>query len=80
MDLQTRKITFVQEFLKIQSEEVIIRLEKILEKEKERMTINNLSPMSLEDINKRIDQSMLDSQNDRLTENNDLTTEIQGWR
>ncbi len=80
MDLQTRKITFVQEFLKIQSEEVIIRLEKILEKEKERMTINNLSPMSLEEFNKRIDQSMLDSQNDRLTENNDLTTEIQGWR
>ena len=34
MDLQTRKITFVQEFLKIQSEEVIIRLEKLLEKEK----------------------------------------------
>lgn len=34
MDLQTRKITFVQEFLKIQSEEVIIRLEKLLEKGK----------------------------------------------
>ena len=80
MDLQTRKITFVQEFLKIQSEEVIIRLEKILEKEKERMTLSDLSPMSLEEFNKRIDQSLLDSENDRLTENNDLTTEIQGWR
>ena len=34
MDLQTRKIEFVQEFLKIQSEEAIERLEKLLKKEK----------------------------------------------
>jgi preprotein translocase subunit Sss1 len=33
MDLQTRKIEFVQEFLKVQSEEIIVRLEKILRKE-----------------------------------------------
>ena len=80
MDLQTRKITFVQEFLKIQSEEVIVRLEKLLEKEKVRMTVSDFSPMTLEEFNKRIDKSLLDSQNDRLTENNDFTTEIQGWR
>jgi len=80
MDLQTRKISFVQEFLKIQSEEVIIRLEKFLQKEKVRMTIDDFSPMTLEEFDKRIDKSLLDSQNDRLTENNDLKTEIQGWR
>ena len=80
MDLQTRKITFIQEFLKIQSEEVIIRLEKLLEKEKGKMTISDFSPMTVEEFNKRIDKSMLDSQNDKLIENNDLITEIKGWR
>lgn len=80
MDLQTRKITFVQEFLKIQSEEVIIRLEKLLEKEKVRMAVSDFSPLTLDEFNKRIDKSLFDSQNDRLTENNDLTTEIQGCR
>ncbi len=79
MDLQTRKITFIQEFLKIQSEEVIIRLEKLLEKETECMNIGDFSPMTLEEFNKRIDKSLLDSQNDRLTENFDLITEIKGW-
>ena len=34
MDLQTRKIEFVQEFLKIQSEEAIGRLEKLLKEKK----------------------------------------------
>ncbi len=33
MNLEARKIEFVQEFLKIQSEEAISRLEKILRKE-----------------------------------------------
>lgn len=80
MDLQTRKITFVQEFLKIQSEEVIIRLEKLLEKEKGKMNIEDFSPMTVDEFNKRIDKSLVDSKNGRLTENNDLTAEIQGWR
>ncbi|PJJ10378.1 hypothetical protein CLU83_3787 [Flavobacterium sp. 1] len=30
MDLQTRKIAFVQEFLSIESEEIVSRLEKLL--------------------------------------------------
>jgi hypothetical protein len=79
MDLQTRKITFVQEFLKIQSEEVIIRLEKLLEKEKGKMNIEDFSPMTMDEFNKRIDKSLVDSKIGRLTENNDLIAEIQEW-
>ena len=79
MDIQARKITFVQEFLKIQNEEVISRLEKLLEKEKGKIAVNDFSPMHLDEFNNRIDKSLLDSKNGRLTENDDLTTEIKGW-
>lgn len=79
MDLQTRKITFVKEFLKIQSEDVVIRLEKLLKKEKEKITNNDFSPLTLDEFNKRIDKSLLDSRNNRLTENKDLAAEIQKW-
>jgi len=34
MDLEARKIEFIQDFLKLQSEEAIARLEKVLKKEK----------------------------------------------
>ena len=68
MDLQTRKITFVQEFLKIQSEEIIIHLEKLLEKEKGKITRNDFTPMTLDEFNERIDKSLLASKNDRLIE------------
>ncbi len=80
MDLQTRKITFVQEFLKIQSEEIILRLEKLLEKEKGKMTDSEFTPMTIDELNNRIDESLTDSHYGRLTENSDLITEIKEWR
>lgn len=77
MDLQTRKIVFVQEFLKLESEKAISHLEKLLAKE----TKNNaeFSPMSLQEYQKRIDQSLDDSLNGRLTESNELLSEIEKW-
>ncbi len=80
MDLQSRKITFVQEFLKIQSEEVILRLEKLLEKEKGKMTVVEFTPMTIDEFNERIDESLNDSHYGRLTENSVLITEIKEWR
>lgn len=79
MDLQTRKISFIKEFLKVQNEEVVIRMEKALKREKKNIKGANIRPMSMNEFNNRIDQSMEDSKNDRLIENNDLNTEIQEW-
>lgn len=79
MDLQTRKISFVQEFLSIQSEEVISRLEKYLKKEKISMEEKAFKPMTIEELNRRIDQSEQDSINGRLTEMNDFLAEIEKW-
>ncbi len=79
MDLQTRKISFVQEFLSIQSEEVISRLEKYLKKEKISMEEKAFKPMTIEELNRRIDQSEQDSINGRLTESKDLLKKIKKW-
>ena len=79
MDLQTRKISFIQEFLSIQSEEVISRLEKYLEKEKKINIDKEFSPMTLEEFESRIDQSMEDSKNGRVIEANQLLEEIKKW-
>jgi predicted nucleotide-binding protein (sugar kinase/HSP70/actin superfamily) len=79
MDLQSRKIEFVQEFLKLQSEETISRLEKVLRKDKKETLKKNIQPMSVEQFNKRIDKSMQDSKDGKLTESNDLIAEIEKW-
>ena len=69
MDLQTRKIEFVQEFLKIQSEEAIGRLEKLLKKEKKN---KHSDSMSAEELNKRIEKSESDFKNNRFKSTSDL--------
>lgn len=59
MDIQTRKIEFVQAFLKLQSEELISLFENILNSE----TKEDLKPMTIEELNSRIDQSEKDFKN-----------------
>ena len=79
MDLQSRKIEFVQDFLKVQSEEVISLLENILRNENKSSGNENCKPMSIEEFNLRIDKSMEDSENGRLIEANDLKAKIEKW-
>jgi len=79
MDLQTRKITFVQEFLRLQNEEIISGLENLLKTKKIEQYEKKLTPMSTDQFNQEIDQSLLDSQEDRVSSVNDIKKKIQKW-
>jgi len=79
MDLQTRKITFVQEFLRLQNEEIVSGLEDFLRKKKVELFEENLTPMSIEQFNKEIDQSLMDSNEDRVTSAKDLKGKVRKW-
>ncbi|MBP9152720.1 MAG: hypothetical protein KBF73_10590 [Flavobacteriales bacterium] len=79
MDLQSRKIEFIQEFLKIQSEEVVLRLEKLLRKERASISQDEFEPMTIEEFNDRIDRSMEDSKNGRIIKASDLKAKIDKW-
>ncbi|MEX0996154.1 MAG: hypothetical protein WDZ45_03805 [Flavobacteriaceae bacterium] len=79
MDLQTRKLELIREFLKIQSEEVVAQLEKILKKENKISEDENFKPMTIEEFKSRIDESMEDSRNGRLTEASEFKAKIDKW-
>jgi len=72
MNLEARKIEFVQEFLKLQSEEAVSRLEKILRKEKNASDERIFEPMTQEELNKRIDKSESDFRNNRFKNSSEL--------
>lgn len=76
MDIQTRKIRFIQEFLKLQQEDVISQLEKILRKERNPEKVQAFEPMTSDELNKRIDPSLEDSRNGRLIEAHKLISEV----
>lgn len=78
MDIQTRKIEFVQDLLKLENEDLLTQLEELLHS-KNSSNNSDFKPMSVNEFNKRIDQSMEDSKNNKLTTTDDLITEIDKW-
>jgi ribosomal protein L29 len=68
MDLQTRKIKFVQEFLKLQSEELVSQFENLLKMKAQ----NKIKPMSLNELNSRIDKSERDFKNGKFKTSSEL--------
>ena len=80
MDLQTRKITFVQEFLRLQNEEIVSGLEDLLRKKKAEQFEKKLTPMSIEQFNREIDQALIDSEEGKITSAADLKKKARKWR
>ena len=65
MDIQTRKIEFVQSFLKLQSEQIISQFEKLLNKTKKSNPEEECKPFTIEELNERISKSEDDFENGR---------------
>jgi len=76
MDIQQRKIEFVQQFLNLQNEEVIKILEQLVH---DFIENNEFKPMSVPEFNQRINNSLEDSKNELVISSNDLITEIETW-
>lgn len=74
--MQSRKIEFIQEFLKIQNEEIITHFESMLNSYR---LSGPDKPMSVQEFNNRIDQSLTDSSKENVTEADDLISEIERW-
>lgn len=79
MDLQARKIHFVQEFLRLNNEEIISKFELILLTEKKKLYSENVSPMSLVDFNQIINNSEDDAANGRVRGTQELNKDIDTW-
>jgi len=79
MDLQTRKLEFIKDFLKLTSEEAVIKLERLLKKQSQSDFEPDLTPMTVEELNARIDRSLEDSKNGRLTDSKTFKSEIDRW-
>ena len=80
MDLQTRKLNFIQEFLRLKNEDLVNKLESLLRSEKKKQFEENLNPMNLDEFNKIIDSAELDSQNNNVTLAKDLKKDIDSWQ
>ena len=79
MDLEIRKIHFIQEFLRLNNEQVVNKLEKLLQKEKTKLYSLDKNPYSTEELESMIDRAEEDAQNGRVKNAHQLRKEIDGW-
>jgi hypothetical protein len=79
MDLQTRKLNFIQEFLRLKNEKLIAKLENILKSEKVKSYEEHISPMSEDELNRIIDEAEKDSREGKLTSAVEIRKEIDSW-
>ena len=80
MDIQTRKINFVQEFLRLRNIKLIEKLEKILLEDKAKDYEDNLKPMSVDNFNKMIDKSIDDAKQGKVVNARELKESVKKWK
>lgn len=80
MDLQTRKIQFIQEFLKFADSGIIAKFEKLLKQEKNRLIGEEIKPMTLKEYEKRIEKAFEEVKNKKVKTASNLKKEISQWK
>jgi hypothetical protein len=80
MNIQARKLVLIEEFLKINDESIIIKLESFLRNEKKISLERNLKPMSLNDFHEMIDQAKKDSDAGNVISHQDLQNKVKTWK
>jgi hypothetical protein len=79
--VNSRKLHFIEELLKIENEDIIKKLESILQEERLKFLEQELgTPMNLKTFNAMIDKSENDLAEGKVTTANELKKKIQKWK
>ena len=80
MNILARKMNFVQEFLRISDEDLVVKLENFMMAERKKRISKEISPMTMDEFIETIDKSEDDAKNGRVTEARELLNRIEKWK
>ncbi len=80
MDLQSRKIQFIQEFLKYANSNILDKFEELLKQERSKEFEKEIEPMTLDEYENRIEKAFEDVKNNRVKSAKNLKSEIATWK
>ena len=79
--LESKKLHLVEEFLKIQNEEIINRIEVIIKEERFKVLKGELDlPFSEKEFNEMIDRAENEAVQGKVYTSKDLKKQIQSWK
>lgn len=80
MDLQSRKIQFIQEFLKYANTGILDKFEELLKQERQKEFEKELEPMTLKEYEQRVDKAFEDVKNSKVKSARQLKNEVATWK
>jgi hypothetical protein len=80
MDLQTRKLHFIKDFLKFANSNMLNKFEKILKHEREKAFEKDIKPMTLKQYEQRISKALEDVKENKVKSEKALKKEIATWK
>lgn len=80
MNIQARKLGLIEEFLHINDESLILKLESVIRQEKKLLHERNLKPMTVNDFHEMIDQAKRDSDAGRVISHQELKKKVKTWK
>ena len=80
MDMSIQKLNFVQEFLRLNNEQIVNKLIDVLHQEKRKLYNREIQPMSVDELTNMINDAEEDVQNGNLTNANKLIEAIDSWK
>jgi hypothetical protein len=80
MDIQSRKIQFIQEFLKYANANMLDKLEELLKQERSKEFEKEIQPMTLEEYEHRMVKAFDEAKNNRMKSAKKLKDEIATWK
>ena len=80
MDIQARKLILIEEFLRINDERVIARIESFIRQEKIVSHEQNLQPMSMNDFREMIDKAKHESDTGHVVSHQDMKNQVKRWK
>jgi predicted component of type VI protein secretion system len=80
MDLQTRKLDFIQDFLKYANTSILEKFEEVLRQEREKELEQEIKPMTIKQYEQRISKALKDVELNRIKSARALKNEIATWK
>ncbi|HBX52858.1 MAG TPA: hypothetical protein DEH02_17470 [Bacteroidales bacterium] len=80
MDIQTRKIQIMRDFLNVSSIELIEKFENLLKEQYRKMLEIEIKPMSLQEYESLFQKAVEDKKNGKVKNARNLKKEISTWK
>ena len=80
MNIESRKLILIEEFLRISDETLISKLESFIRQEKKKSNDKELNPMSLNEFHEMIDKAIQDSDAGRVITHEELKKKVNAWK